>query len=152
MKKFVLLGFLILSTLAGPVRAQRDEIEVTRSSIQTQRQAIVAAAMGLPEAQGQAFWPIYRDYRQDMAKSGDKMIGLLENYGSKYDTMTDADAEIMLKDFISIQKQELDTKTKWMKKFKTVLSGKELARFYQVENKLDLIVRYDVAKVIPLVK
>jgi len=152
MKKSVLLALLIFSTLAGTVLAQRDEIEVTRSSIQTQRQAIVAAAMGLPEAKGQTFWPMYREYRQEMAKSGDKMIGLIENYAAKYDSMTDADAETMLKDFISIQKQELDTKSKWMKKFKEVLGGKDLARFYQVENKLDTIVRYEVTQGIPLVK
>ena len=152
MKKFVLLGFLILSTLAGPARAQRDEIEVTRASIQTDRQKIVAAAMGLSEEKGQAFWPIYREYRQDMAKSGDKMVALLEDYASKYDSMTDADAETLLKNYINVQKQELDTKTKWMKKFKNVLGGKDLARFYQVESKLDTIIRYDLAKSIPLVK
>ena len=152
MKKFVLLGFLILSTLAGPARAQRDEIEVTRASIQADRQKIVAVAMGLSEEKGQAFWPIYREYRQDMAKSGDKMVALLENYASKYDTMTDADAETLLKDYINVQKQELDTKTKWMKKFKNVLGGKDLARFYQVESKLDTIIRYDLAQSIPLVK
>jgi hypothetical protein len=152
MKKSVLLACLIFATLAGTVLAQRDEIEVTRSSIQTKRQAIVAAAMGLPEAKGQAFWPMYREYRQEMAKSGDKMVGLIENYAAKYDSMTDADAETLLKDFISIQKQELDTKSKWMKKFKEVLGGKDLARFYQVENKLDTIVRYDVTQAIPLVK
>jgi hypothetical protein len=152
MKKSVLLASLIFATLAGTVLAQRDEIEVTRSSIQTQRQKIVAAAMGLPEAKGQAFWPMYREYRQEMAKSGDKMVGLIENYAAKYDSMTDADAETLLKDFISIQKQELDTKSKWMKKFKEVLGGKDLARFYQVENKLDTIVRYDVTQAIPLVK
>ncbi|HWN81467.1 MAG TPA: hypothetical protein VNM87_05195 [Candidatus Udaeobacter sp.] len=152
MKKFSLLGCLMLMTLAGSAMAQRDEIEVTRASIQADRQKIVAAAMGLSEAKGQAFWPMYREYRQDMAKSGDKMVGLLENYAAKYDTMTDADAESMLKDYINIQKQELDTKTKWMKKFKNVLGGKDLARFYQVEGKLDTIIRYDLAQAIPLVK
>jgi hypothetical protein len=152
MKKSVLLACLIISTLAGTVLAQRDQLEVTRSSIQTQRQAIVAAAMGLPDAKGQVFWPMYREYRQEMTKTGDKMISLIENYAAKYDTLSDAEAETLLKDFISIQKQELDTKSKWMKKFKEVLGGKDLARFYQVENKLDTIVRYEVTQAIPLVK
>ena len=33
-----------------------------------------------------------------------------------------------------------------------VLPGRDLARFFQVENKLDTIVRYDVAQSIPLVR
>jgi hypothetical protein len=151
--KRAVLGCLLLSALAAPAGAQvRDAIEVTRQSIQTQRQAIVAAAMGLSESQGATFWPLYREYRQDMAKTGDKMLGLLENYGSKYDTMNDEDATKLMNDFMSLQKEELDVKTRWMKKMKKVLPGRDLARFFQVENKLDTIVRYDVAQSIPLVK
>jgi hypothetical protein len=151
--KRAVLGCLLLTALAVPAGAQvRDAIEVTRQSIQTERQAIVAAAMGLSETEGAAFWPLYREYRQDMAKTGDKLINLLENYGGKWDTMTDQEATTMMNEFMSVQKEELDVKSRWMGKMKKVLPGRDLARFFQVENKLDTIVRYDVAKVIPLVK
>jgi len=151
--KRAICGFLLLAVLTVPVNAQvRDAIEVTRQSIQTQRQAIVAAAMGLTDTQGQTFWPLYREYRQEMAKSGDKMVSLIESYAAKYDTLSDADAEKLTKDFLSVQKQELDVKDKWMKKFKKVLPGKDLARFYQVENMLFPIARNSVPEAIPLGK
>jgi hypothetical protein len=33
-----------------------------------------------------------------------------------------------------------------------VLSGRKLARFYQIENKMDAVVRYDLAATIPVVQ
>ena len=39
----------------------------------------------------------------------------------------------------------------YVKKFKKVLPAKKVARYYQVENKLDAIIDVDLAREIPLV-
>jgi hypothetical protein len=39
-----------------------------------------------------------------------------------------------------------------VKQFAKVLPGTKVARFYQIENKLDAVVRYEMAGQIPLVK
>ena len=36
--------------------------------------------------------------------------------------------------------------------FTKVLPGKKVARFYQIENKMDAVIRYDLADEIPVVE
>jgi hypothetical protein len=38
-----------------------------------------------------------------------------------------------------------------MKKFKKVLSGKQLTRFYQIDSKIDTMIDFDIARAVPLV-
>jgi hypothetical protein len=40
----------------------------------------------------------------------------------------------------------------YLKQFSKVLPGLKVARFYQIENKLDVVVRYEMAERIPLVE
>jgi len=148
----VVMG-LIVATFTTTVLAQvHHEIALTRAEIQTERQAIVADNLPLTEEQSKVFWPLYREYRAELAKLGDRFISLVEGYAKNYDTLTDPQAQAMITDFFAIQKDEVSIKTRWVPKLGKVLPPKALARFFQIENKLDIIVRYQIADEIPLVE
>jgi hypothetical protein len=153
MKSFTIVLAVALMLVASPaVMAQvQHEIALTRAEIQTERQALVAENLPLTEEQATAFWPLYRTYREEMAKLGDRLVALIEDYAKNYETMTDPQSSTMIKEFLKIQKEEIAIKTSWVPKFEKILPAKSVARFYQIENKLDLIVRTSVAAEIPLV-
>jgi hypothetical protein len=50
------------------------------------------------------------------------------------------------------QKDKLDLERDYVKKFKKILPGRKVARYFQLEHKLDAIVDYDLAKNIPLIE
>jgi threonine synthase len=144
---------VVLLTLVGaaPAAAQdRAAIELTRQEIQTERQAIVAKNLPLTEQQSATFWPLYREYRTALAPVGDRYVALLTGYAEKYGSLTDPDAEAMLKEFFAIQNEKQKTQSKYVDRFKKVLPATQVARFYQIENKLDAIVNYDLAGEVPL--
>jgi len=146
---------LLLMIPALPCLAQEDvkgEIEYTRAQIQADRQAITTAAMQLSEKEGEAFWPVYRDYRQAMNGLGDRTLKLIQSYASKYESLTDPDAIGLVNEYLAIKKDEFDLKKKWVKEFEKVLPARKVARFCQVENKLDAIISYELAAGIPMVK
>jgi hypothetical protein len=153
MKSFTIVLAVVLMLVAAPaVMAQvQHEIALTRAEIQTERQALVAENLPLTEEQATAFWPLYRTYREEMAKLGDRLVAVIEDYAKNYETMTDPQSSAMIKEFLKIQKDEIAIKTSWVSKFEKILPAKTVARFYQIENKLDLIVRTSVAAEIPLV-
>jgi hypothetical protein len=153
MKSLLIVFVAVLMSFAAPAAMAQvqHEIALSRADIQVERQAIVAENLPLTEAEAQAFWPMYRTYREEMAKLGDRLVTLIENYAKNYDTMTDADATVMLKDFFEIQKEEVKIKKAWAPKFGKIIPAKSVVRFFQIENKLDLIVRSEVAAAIPLV-
>lgn len=146
-----LLGFLIPMMGTVSVAQLHHEIALTRAEIQSERQAIVAANLPLTEEQAKTFWPVYRDYRAALAKSGDRVVSLIESYAATQETMTDAQAQALLDEFLAIQKEENKIKTDWVPKFAKILPGKAVARFYQIENKLDILIRYELVAPIPLV-
>jgi threonine synthase len=146
------LAIVLLTVLgAAPAAAQdRAAIELTRQEIQTERQAIVAKNLPLTEQQSATFWPLYREYRTALAPVGDRYVALLTGYAEKYGSLTDPDAEAMLKEFFAIQNEKQKTQSKYVDRFKKVLPATQVARFYQIENKLDAIVNYDLAGEVPL--
>jgi hypothetical protein len=138
--------------MAVPVFAQSGEIALTRQVVQTERQALVTAAMELTEQEGAAFWPLYREYRGAMAKVGDRSQALIVDYAAKYATLTDADAQVMLDEMLAIDTEALKVRKDYVKRFGKILPAKRVARFFQIENKMDAVIKADLAETIPLVR
>ncbi|HXU87589.1 MAG TPA: hypothetical protein VFQ62_01950 [Methylomirabilota bacterium] len=130
-----------------------SDLELTRAAIQVRRQALVTAVMDdLNAKEAEAFWPLYRDYRGAMAGVSDRYVKLMTNYLNSLDNLTDSEANGMLKDYISIERARLDVKSKFIPRFNKVLPAKKVARFFQIDNKLDAVIAADMAKLIPLAK
>jgi hypothetical protein len=153
MKKVVIacmcLGVL---TLTAPASAQSGEIALTRQVIQTERQTLVTSAMELTEQEGAAFWPLYREYREAMAKVGDRTQALIVDYAAKYPTLTDVDAQAMLDEMVAIDGEALKLRKDYVKKFGKILPAKRVARFFQIENKVDAIIKAELVQEIPLAR
>jgi hypothetical protein len=147
----IFLVVVFLTSFSAFAQIQ-DEIELTRSIIQTQRQAIVANAMQLTDEQSKAFWPLYREYRAELGKLGDRWVNMITEYAANYENLTDEKADWIISEHFAIEKAKLKIDEKYLKKFQGVLPTKLVARFYQVENKLDAVVDYDIAQQVPLVK
>ena len=153
MRKFLTAVAVMSLASAGSLAAQtRSDIEVLRQELRTDRQAVIAKNMKMTEAQATAFWPVYRAYQADLTKVGDRYIKLLEGYGKKYDTMKDADAETLLKDYLDAKEAKIKLQSDYIGKFKKVIPATLVARYYQIENKIDAIINLELAAGIPLVK
>jgi hypothetical protein len=128
----------------------RDEMEVLRTQIHADRQAVVAAAMEFGDQEGAAFWPVYKEYRFEMGKIGDRTAALIEEFSRNYDTLTDAKASDLLQRMLTLKKERVDLQRSYVGKFKKVLSPLRVAKYYQVENKLDAVIDFELAAAIPL--
>lgn len=129
-----------------------DEIELLRSVAQTERQAIVARAMILTKEEEAAFWPVYNDYRAEIAKVSNQLVKLITDYAAQRDTLTDAQAKTLLNDHIRFEQDLLKVRKRYIGKFDKVLPTTKVARFYQIENKLDLLQKLGLARQIPLAR
>jgi polyhydroxyalkanoate synthesis regulator phasin len=131
--------------------SETDQLQQLRAEIQTDRQAVVAANLKLTDAEGQAFWPLYREYRGEMAKVGDRLQKLIQDFAKVYDTATAEQAKAMVDEMMSIQRAEFKVKETYLPKFRKVLPELKVAQFLQIENKIDALIRIDLAAAIPLI-
>ena len=129
-----------------------SDLALTRASIQLRRQAIVTSVMDLTPKESEAFWPLYREYRVEMAKVGDRISKLLVQYSEQYDGLTDAQASQIMKDWISVEKARTSVKDKYVSRFKKILPARKVMRFFQADNKLDAILLAQLASVVPLAR
>jgi hypothetical protein len=152
--KQLVLGFLALSVLlSSPAFAQyEEEIELTRAIIRTERQELITAGMDLDADERDAFWPLYLEYRREMDTLGDRQVQLITDYADNFMKMTDAAAEVMLDEYLGIQRAELKLRTRYVKRFRKILPPKKVTRFFQLENKLDAVIDHELARQIPLVE
>jgi hypothetical protein len=72
---FALLGLLISSS--AQAQQAREQVELTRSVIQTERQIIVASNMGLTEQEAEAFWPVFKDFQEAIRRVSDRRADLI---------------------------------------------------------------------------
>jgi polyhydroxyalkanoate synthesis regulator phasin len=145
------LAFSLL--LLAPASAQSaGDVALTRAEIQKTRQAIVAKAIEMTEEESLAFWPAYRDYRLDMARVGDRLVRLIEEFVRSNATLTDEQANRLLDEMLDIKASEVSVRQKHAKAFRKLLPPAKVARFFQLENKLDAVVNFELAAMIPLAR
>ena len=108
--------------------------------------------MPLTAPESEAFWPRYNDYQQALRKVNDRKVKLIQGYARDYPALTDEKAEEMLNEFLDIETEEVKLKKSYVKKFRKVLPAKKVTRYFQVENKLDAIINFELADSIPLVR
>src|SRR4029434_3532128 len=129
-----------------------SDLALTRASIQLRRQAIVTSVMDLSPKEAEAFWPLYREYRVEMAKVGDRVSKLLVDYSGQYDTRTDEQARKIMKEWLSIEQAKMSVKGKYVSKFQKILPARKVMRFFQADNKLDAVINAQLASVVPLAR
>ena len=154
-KKLILL-FVGTALVILPASAQnagdqaKKEIQLTRQIIQTERQAIVIQAMQLTSEENDSFWPLYRDWRAKVAGLGDRELKLITEFAENYDTLSDEQAGELINEWQKIDEQYLKMRKQYIKRFRKILPEKKVMRFFQLENKMDAVIDFELAGTIPL--
>jgi len=147
---FLALGGPAVSSSAQ--QSAQEEILFARMDIDSLRQTLVTVGMDLTPDEMQAFWPLYREYRLEAAKSGDRIAAMIMTFADNYEQLTDEVADKLLAEFVSVEQARASLKADYLPKFKKVLPARKVARFYQIENKLDIAVLGDLTEQIPLAR
>ena len=98
---FALMGLLISSS--AQAQQAREQVELTRSIIQTERQIIVASNMGLTEQEAEAFWPVFKDFQEAIRRVSDRRADLILELAKEFNSLSDEKAQEMLKEHLNIQ-------------------------------------------------
>jgi hypothetical protein len=57
----------------------------------------------------------------------------------------------LIEDYLSAEADRVQVRRTYIPKFAAVLSGRKVARLYQIENKMDAVMRHDLASTIPVI-
>jgi len=151
---------LLAAVLAAPAFAQgklaadrpADSMQILREKLMADKKLVVAANMDLTQAEAKGFWPLYEEYQKELHAINDRIAMLMVSYAKEYDarSLTDAKAMQLLDEVIAVDEAESRLKRSFVPRLSKVLTGRKVARYLQIENKIRAIVKYEIAGEVPL--
>ena len=158
--RVLLVSALILGFAAASARAATDaggesektSVDALLSAIRANRKALVAVNLKMTDDEAAKFWPIYDSYQKEMNAIGDRLVAVLGDYGKNFHDMTDDKAMKILDEYLNIEAERVKVRRAYVEQFAKALPGRKVGRFYQIENKMDAVIRYALAATIPVVE
>jgi hypothetical protein len=152
----VILGLAAAAPLrAAPPptgRAAEANLDVLVDSIRSNRTALVAVNLNLTDDEAAKFWPIYDRYQKEINATGDRLVGLIQDYTANFSDLSNDKAMKLVDDYLAVEADRVKVKRAYLDEFAKALPGRKVARFYQIENKMDAVIRYNLAATIPVVE
>jgi hypothetical protein len=145
-----LTAFCNVSVAQSNTPSVDSYIESLRADTRADKVAIITEVMQLNDQDSKIFWPVYRKYEAELMKVNDQRVALIKSYADKFTTMTDADAKAMIDQSLDFESRRTDVKKKYAKEFqKAGLSSLTVAKFIQLEHRLDLVIDVEIASELP---
>jgi hypothetical protein len=151
----LLLSLLISTPLAAqqPLTVQEQrQINISRKLINDKRNTAIAYNMKFTQEEKEKFWPLYREYRDAMAKVGDKRMAVIVEYAEHLETMSETKARELLDRSFAVQKETLKVRQKYAGKFRRILPATKVVRLMQIEHRMDTQVDMKIAEGVPLME
>ena len=146
---------LIMSLGAMPASSQEkpsDNMQIVLEKIRADKKLLVAENMQLTEAEAKAFWPVYNQYQDELFLLRARTVKLIKDYADAYETMTNNTAKKLLDEYMTIEALGPKLRQAYLPKFRKVLPKVKVVRYYQIENKIQAALIYELARNIPLMK
>ena len=131
-----------------------DNMQILREKVKADKKLLIATNMELTESEAKGFWPVYEWYQRKLTAINQRMVKLIESYAADYqaNTLTDEKAKKLTEELVAIGKAEAELQAASVPKLSKVLPPKKVARYLQIENKIRAVVKYELAKAVPLVE
>jgi len=146
------VAFCVFVTIAPRVANAQDDLQAASEAIRNQKRIYIEKVMELTPQEEDAFWRLYAEYDSGLAKIAEKRITLATDFIASQGTLSDAKALAMLNQKLRIDGDELIFKQSYVSKFKQVLPGRKVVRFYQTENRFDTAATAELYRNIPVIR
>jgi hypothetical protein len=134
------------------VRAEIDKaIETMRKDARAGKADILGKTMELDSTQAAAFWPIYKQYEAELQTVNNDRLAIIQDFAEHFDSLDDAKAKALLDRQMAYEEKKLALAKKYKDEMLKVLPAKTVARFFQIDSRLNKLAELAVASDIPLV-
>ena len=127
-------------------------IGLLRKDLRSQKKQYIAANITLTDAEAQTFWPVYDRYAAETERINNDRIVVLKEYAANLANLTDGQALALNNKSLAIDKSFTSLRQRFIPQFVKVLKGKNLARFFQIDRRIGLLIDLQIAAGVPIVE
>jgi hypothetical protein len=141
------------TTAKAPVKDDLDAlVALARKDTLAHKSDIVAKNMTLDAGQAAAFWPLYKAYEAERKIAGDERYAIIQDFAEHFASMNDAKAKGLSDRFLAAEDKRIATEKKYYAEMSKVLPGKVVARFFQIDRRLNMLIDLTLSSQLPLVQ
>ena len=147
------ISLVLLCTGAKFAQAQLDMPPGYWEGLRADKRAWIAKNMDLTPEENKQFWPLYDEYQKHLRPLNQRLLDALVTYGKHFrdQSLTDATAERLLMERLSVDAGQARLQKTYAKQMLKVLPGRKVARYLQLESRMQTVIRYELAQHVPLV-
>ena len=152
------LGSLTAFTQTGPKSSDPDDLravlETLRSDVNSYKVRVINQAMQLTGPEAEKFWPVYRQYEQELGRVADKKVALIREFADRCanGTLDNKAANTIAQQWLKNVEARLDLWKKYHKKIAKAVSPARAAQYLQVENQVALFMDLNIAAEMPALR
>ncbi len=153
------LAALFLTLPCGMAAAQapadpkvESAISQLRKDASADRNDLINANMSFTADEAAAFWPLYKAYDLKRKAIGDEKVALIKDFAAGYENLSDAKAKELVTRSMMIEDKVTDARRQFLQDLQKALPAKRVARYYQVESRIEMLMNLALSTAIPLAK
>lgn len=154
MKKVLFVFFFVLFAMSTATAQffKQSDIDIYKKDVAEQAENLVKENLDLTEEQAKVFWPLYKEYNSKTDAILDEELKVLEEYLMNYYMLeNDVAKELVIKS-INLKKKRIDVQIDYLKKMAEVLPATVVGKFYQIDNRINLMINQQRTDRVPLIR
>lgn len=155
-------GLMLILLLGGAAPAEPDApvsdniynyLQLLRSDVNSLKVELITSIMQLSAEDAKKFWPIYRDYENELGKQATSRAEMIAEFVRRHQegSFDNTKAKEMAKRWFKSQRARLDLLEKYHSKIEKALTSVQAGQFLQIENQIGLFIDITIASEMPRV-
>jgi hypothetical protein len=124
-------------------------LNAMRADFAADKITLINDAMQFSDKDASAFWPVYKKYQNEVIALNDERVQGIKTYADKWLTMTNEQAKTLALKSFDLETRRAELRKKYFVEFNSALPALTVAKFFQLEHRLDLLVDLKLASELP---
>jgi hypothetical protein len=147
---FSLIMFSLFTSIAV-AQVTKEDIAVIQTAFGKDKEELVKKYMAIPVELDAAFWSTYDQYEEERKGLGREKISIIDEYVKNYETLDDKKAAELMMRKLKLGESYGKMQKKYFDAMAKIIGGKNAAKFFQLEDYLENIIRLAIQESIPFI-
>jgi hypothetical protein len=151
-KLLVGLAIMMFATPGLVLGAANTDMEILAEKIKADKKLLVGINMSLTNEEARDFWPLYEAYQKELQTVNRELGLLIVEFAEAYakGPIPNETAKQIRNDVLALEEKELRLKRTNADKMDKVLPAWKVMRYMQIESKVRAVIKFELARQIPL--
>ena len=151
-KILVGLTIMMVAMPALALGAGQTDMEILAEKIKADKKLLVGINMSLTNEEARDFWPVYDAYQRELQTVNLELGELIVEFAEAYakGPIPNKTAKQIRNDVLVLEEKEVKLKRTYGDKMEKVLPAWKVMRYMQIESKIRTVLKFELARQIPL--